>query len=112
MILKASTIPPRTVAFIDGQNLFYAAKKAFGYHYPNYDVKALAKSICAQQGWRLVQTRFYTGVPSIKDGPDRNHFWSKKFLQMRRQKIHVYSRPVRYIKKEITLPNNQKNPLL
>jgi len=27
---------------------------------------------------------------------------------MRRQKIHVYSRPVRYIQKEITLPNGQK----
>ena len=84
MLLKPSTTPPKTVAFIDGQNLFNAAKKAFGYHYPNYDVKALAKAICAQQEWRLIQTRFYTGVPSIKDDPDRNYFWSKKFLQMRR----------------------------
>src|SRR3990172_3628351 len=28
---------PRTITFIDGQNLFYAAKEAFGYSYPNYD---------------------------------------------------------------------------
>ena len=87
MSLKSSATAPKTVAFIDAQNLFNAAKKAFGYHYPNYDVKALAKAICVQQGWRLVQTHIYTGAPLVKDDPDRNHFWSKKFLQMRRQKI-------------------------
>lgn len=26
----------RTIAFFDGQNLFHAAKEAFGYPYPNY----------------------------------------------------------------------------
>lgn len=31
--------PPvkRAIAFFDGQNLFYAAKYAFGYSWPNYD---------------------------------------------------------------------------
>jgi hypothetical protein len=31
-----SSEPPvrRVVAFFDGQNLFHAAKRAFGYHYP------------------------------------------------------------------------------
>ncbi len=33
MSLKASATSPKTVAFIDGQNLFNAAKKAFGFHY-------------------------------------------------------------------------------
>jgi len=32
----------RAIAFVDGQNLFYAAKEAFGYSHPNYDVLALA----------------------------------------------------------------------
>src|ERR1043166_8027088 len=36
----------RAVAFIDGQNLYYAAKEAFGYGFPNYDVHALAARIC------------------------------------------------------------------
>ncbi len=27
---------------IDGQNLFYATKHAFGYHYPNYNPVLLA----------------------------------------------------------------------
>ena len=43
----------RTVAFIDGQNLFYAARNAFGYKFPNYDVAALAAAVCRQQGWQL-----------------------------------------------------------
>ena len=37
--------PPakRAVAFVDGQNLFHAAREAFGNSYPNYDVSALAE---------------------------------------------------------------------
>jgi len=49
-------VPPeptikRAVAFIDGQNLFYAAKKAFGYQYPNYDPKLLAAHITSLRRW-------------------------------------------------------------
>ena len=36
---------PRTIALVDGQNLFHAAREAFGYTYPNYDVTALAKAV-------------------------------------------------------------------
>ncbi len=32
----------RAVVFVDGQNLFYAAKNAFGYAYPNFNVISLA----------------------------------------------------------------------
>ena len=35
----------RAVVFIDGQNLFHAAREAFGYTYPNYDVGALSRSV-------------------------------------------------------------------
>ena len=48
----------RTVAFIDGQNLYHAAKAAFSYSFPNYDPELLAKAVCDRQGWDLVQTRF------------------------------------------------------
>ena len=33
----------RTVAFFDGQNLFHAAKKAFGHTFPNFDPLKLAE---------------------------------------------------------------------
>ena len=41
----------RAVVFVDGQNLFYAGRSAFGYSYPNYDPLALSKAVCVQQGW-------------------------------------------------------------
>jgi len=34
----------RTIAFIDGQNLYHSVREAFGYTYPNYDVQMLAQS--------------------------------------------------------------------
>jgi len=34
----------RVSFFIDGQNLFHGVKEAFGYRYPNYDVKKLSRS--------------------------------------------------------------------
>jgi hypothetical protein len=43
----------RAIAFVDGQNLFYAAKDAFGYEYPNYDVLKLARRVSADKGWVL-----------------------------------------------------------
>jgi hypothetical protein len=33
------------VAFVDGQNLFHCARTAFGYTYPNYDVRALSHAV-------------------------------------------------------------------
>ena len=36
----------RALTFIDGQNLFHSARLAFGYTYPNYDVRALADRLC------------------------------------------------------------------
>ena len=41
--MPAEPSQKRTVAFFDGQNLFYAVKKAFGYNWPNYDPLALAR---------------------------------------------------------------------
>lgn len=54
--------PPfkRSFVFIDGQNLFYAVKQAFGYSYPNYDPLALAQWVCQQRGWQLTETHLYT----------------------------------------------------
>jgi hypothetical protein len=49
--------PPvkRAVAFVDGQNLFHAAKQAFGHAVPRFDAQALARSVCDASGWHLVQ---------------------------------------------------------
>ena len=67
----------RTVAFVDGQNLFFAARQAFGYTYPNYDFPALATAVCSANGWQLNEARFYTGIPDASDDPFWNYFWGE-----------------------------------
>lgn len=102
----------RTVVFVDGQNLYWAAKEAFGYTYPNYDVKALAETICGRQVWKLVQTRFYTGIPAPEDNAAWNHFWIAKMAAMGRQGITVFSRPLRYRNKRIRLADGSEHTFL
>ena len=70
------------IAFVDGQNLFHAAKKAFGSRFPNYNPKVLAERICADHGWTLSQTFFYTGIPDRTDNAFWNHFWTAKLAVM------------------------------
>jgi uncharacterized LabA/DUF88 family protein len=106
--------PPvkRTIAFFDGQNLFHAAKSAFGYTHPNYDVKALAGSVCTPRGWRLDQVRFYTGVPDPTDNAGWSAFWAAKLLAMSRQGIWTFSRPLRYRNQTVKLPNGTTHAFL
>ena len=79
--------PPakRAVAFVDGQNLFHAAREAFGHTYPNYDVSALAEQVCAGQAWELAQVRFHTGIPDVGDNARWHFFWTHKLAAMGRQ---------------------------
>lgn len=101
-------VSKRVITFIDGQNLFHAAREAFGYTYPNYNVLALSKAICREQGWSLKQVRFYTGIPDPTDDAFWNQFWSAKLLTMGRNRIYVYSRSLRYRNRGITLPDGTK----
>ena len=102
----------RAVIFIDGQNLFHSAKEAFGYPFPNYDVKKLAATVCHAKGWQLQQVRFYTGFPDSADNPFWNHFWSAKLAQMGREGVHVFSRPLRYRNQTIQLPDGTTSSIL
>jgi uncharacterized LabA/DUF88 family protein len=106
--------PPvkRTLAFIDGQNLFHGAKEAFGYSYPNYDAKALATKICLDKDWRLDGIHFYTGIPDAADNAFWNHFWTVKLAVMGKQGIKVYSRPLRYRNETIKLPDGTAHTFL
>ena len=104
--MPAEPSTKRVVAFFDGQNLYHAAKAAFGHRHPNYDPFALASAICAKQaGWSLVETRFYTGVPDLRDQPFWNHFWTAKLAQMGRVGIVAYSRALRYRNEIVQLPD-------
>lgn len=95
----------RAVAFFDGQNLFHAAREAFGYSFPNYDPLELALSVTAQKGWRLEEACFYTGVPDGRDDPFWSHFWAAKLAQMGREGVKTYSRSLRYQNRVVKLPD-------
>jgi uncharacterized LabA/DUF88 family protein len=82
----------RAIVFVDGQNLFHAARSEFGYPFANYDARALANALCQSRGWQLREVRFYTGVSNRRF---LKHFWKEKLDQMRRDKITVFSRPLR-----------------
>ena len=88
----------RTIVFIDGQNLYHLAKNAWGadcsqspYAWPSYDVEKLAYALVAKiPGRKLVQIRFYTGVPSRKANSFWHGFWSNKLRFLRSRGIAVY----------------------
>jgi uncharacterized LabA/DUF88 family protein len=98
----------RAIAFFDGQNLFHAAKEAFGYRYPNYDPALLAQEVCAQNGRQASQVRFYTGVHTPEGNSFWHRFWAAKLGRMGRQGIATFRRELRYQNTSITLPDGQQ----
>jgi len=95
----------RTMVYIDGQNLFNAAKEAFGYPFPNYNVHDLAETVCEAHGWSLSGVRFYTGIPDPSIDPDRHHFWVAKLAVMGTRGVRPFSRQLRYSNQLVQLPN-------
>lgn len=102
----------RVVSFLDGQNLYHSAREAFGVTYPNYDVLALSRRICEEQGWDLRQARFYTGVPSEADDLFWSRFWTRKLAVLGRQGVHVHSRSLRYRKRKARLADGTEGSYL
>jgi uncharacterized LabA/DUF88 family protein len=86
----------RAVVFIDGQNLFHAAKAAFGYREPTYDVHALATIVCAKSGWVRQEIRFYTGLPDQRRAGRLLAAWNAKLARMGHQGIVTQTRTLRY----------------
>ncbi|MBN1343600.1 MAG: NYN domain-containing protein [Phycisphaerae bacterium] len=110
--MPAEPTVKRTIAFIDGQNLFYAVKRAFGYGYPNYNALALVEAACRAKGWSATATRFYTGVPNATDNPFWNHFWTAKLALMGTRGVTTFSRPLKYRNQTVRLPNGQATTVL
>ncbi len=102
----------RCAAFVDGQNLFRAAKEAFGYTFPNYDPQGLAKSIAASRGWQLVAAHFYTGIPDHSDDPFWHGFWTAKLGVLGTRGVVTFSRALRYRNETVKLPDGTKTVAL
>ena len=110
--MPAEPTTKRAVAFVDGQNLFYAAREAFGYTHPNYDPPKLAEEVCRSRGWRLVGTRFYTGVPHKSVKPFWYHFWNAKLGSMTRRGVYTYQRALRYRNQTVALSDRGVTTML
>jgi uncharacterized LabA/DUF88 family protein len=102
----------RTVVFIDGQNLFHAAREAFGCTYPHFDITKLSAEICSKCGFELKQVHFYTGIPPKSDNMKWHTFWANKLRSARRQGVEVFTRILRARGKRITIPLSQLIPCL
>ena len=102
----------RAIAFVDGQNLFHAAREAFGHRWPNFDPLRLAGEVCRLQGWQLVEVRFYTGVPDRADEPFWSHFWAAKLAQMGREGVVTFSRALRYRNQTVRLADGREHTVL
>jgi uncharacterized LabA/DUF88 family protein len=92
----------RAMFFIDGQNLYYAAK-AFGYDHPNYDPLKLADAICRNMGWQRQGVRFYTGIHAAQVSPFWHGFWTNKLRAMGRAGVKVISRQLHYVTKTVVV---------
>lgn len=87
----------RAITFIDGQNLYHAARKCFGRPIPDYDAVALSEAVCVLKGWRLVQVRFYTGIHRKDKNRYWHDFWAGKLGVMGRYpNVHVFWRYLSY----------------
>lgn len=112
LLMPAEPPAKRTFVFVDGQNLFYAVKQAFGYSYPNYDPLALAQWVCQQRGWQLTATHFYTGLPQVKDSAFWNYFWTAKLAVMGSRGVKTFSRHLKYRNQTVQLPGGKTTTVL
>ena len=97
----------RAFAFFDGQNLFHAARHAFGHRHPNFDPPCLAAEICKARGWRLDRVHFHTGVPKRKDRPEWHDFWMRKLAATGRRGVAVRWRPLQMRSERVTLASGE-----
>ena len=110
--MSAEPAVKRTSVFVDGQNLFHAAREAFGYTYPNYDVNALARHVCQLRAWSLDRVRFYTGIPDPSDDPFWHRFWVNKLRVMSWHGVDIFSRTLRYRNRAVKLPDGTTHTFL
>ena len=87
---------PRVIAFFDGQNIYHCAKTSFPGASDDYNPQRLAALISQKQGWSLVQTRFYTGVPDPKRDKRGADGWNRWLLCMRNDGCITISRRLKY----------------
>lgn len=93
--------------FVDGQNLFKSANRAFGYEHPNFDIMSLSMGLAKELNCRLGGIHFYTGIPGVRENPKWHDFWARKLVDMGRCGVEIYSPPLRYHTHTEKLPDGR-----
>jgi len=85
----------RAIVFIDGSNLRFATREAFG-QVGNINPVAFAENICAHNDWALADVRYYLGIPDVNISEDGHYAWAKRCARWRRQGAHTFTRPLKH----------------
>lgn len=88
----------RNHIFIDGQNLYLSAKRAFGLRYPDFDIPKLGRHLSDRiSPDEDPNIRFYIGMPIARYSPHWTNFWSNKLQAAREAGVGVTTRDLRYL---------------
>jgi uncharacterized LabA/DUF88 family protein len=98
---------PVAAVFIDGNNLYYAARTAF--KSTRHDIDALARKICELKGWSVGSVNFYQGIPSKTHDPHTHEKWEKRIAVMQQQGVNVVTRDLVYRKKTVIGPDGKES---
>lgn len=94
-VVRSAPAVKRAIAFVAGQDLFAAARAAFGVVTPCYRPAPLAKWVTEREGWVLAEVCFYTGVPARRDDPRLHARWTAQLRRMRAEGVVVAARSLR-----------------
>lgn len=88
----------RNHIFIDGQNLYLSARRAFGLRYPDFDIAALGQHLSDRvDPDRKARVRFYIGMPVRRFSPVWTGFWTNKLRAAELAGVEVVTRDLRYL---------------
>lgn len=93
--------------FVDGQNLFKSANRAFGHEHPNFDIMSLARGLADAHRCELKGVHFYTGMPGPRENPKWHDFWARKLVDMGRAGVEIFNPPLRYQTHTETFPDGR-----
>ena len=80
----------RTHIFIDGQNFYLSAKRAFGLRYPDFDIPALGRHLAERVSPDPDPVvKFYIGMPLMRFSPHWTSFWTNKLEAARTAGVDV-----------------------
>ena len=86
---RKNTRPQRAMVYIDGYNLYYGMKSAYGRRYKWLNLQAFAESLL-RPGVKLVRVKYFTAVTKDITGPKQRQEIYLKALQAHCDKLDIF----------------------